>query len=267
MFQLQKTQLKKNKKNGGEPTPALDARPALDAPPALNAQPALDAAPALDARPALDAPPALDAAPALDARPALDTTPAMDSPSAMDGDLQERFIFVKKKLHEKTVQQVLLKGDIRGLEETLMQERSERERVESRCRGYRRDLENKCVQIYNLKLKSKELDRKLQKQIGIYQEDKLQWANMEEYLFGLIHSLQVRLEKMDCEKKQVEATLRCHIQKEDCDLETGPREVVRYTFNRLIRCNKICLFVFILFIFFLVHKLCVYEHLDFVSLM
>jgi hypothetical protein len=173
----------------------------------------------------------------------------MDSPSAMDGDLQERFIFVKKKLHEKTVQQVLLKGDIRGLEETLMQERSERERVESRCRGYSRDLENKCVQIYNLKLKSKELDRKLQKQIGIYQEDKLQWANMEECLFGLIHSLQVRLEKMDCEKKQVEATLRGYIQKEDCNLETGPREVVRYIFNHVIHCDKIWLFVFVFILF------------------
>ena len=85
------------------------------------------------------------------------------------------------------MQQVLLKGNMRGLEETLMQEGSEREHVESRCRGYRRDLENKCVQINILKLKSKDLDRKLQKQIGIYQEDKLQWENMEEYLCGLIH--------------------------------------------------------------------------------
>ena len=51
-------------------------------------------------------------------------------------DLQEYFVLLKKKLKEKVVQQIQLKETIRGLEETMAQQRTERERVEANLRGY-----------------------------------------------------------------------------------------------------------------------------------
>ena len=44
-------------------------------------------------------------------------------------DLQEYFVLLKMKLQEKVVQQIQLKATIRGLEETLVQQRTERERA------------------------------------------------------------------------------------------------------------------------------------------
>ena len=51
-------------------------------------------------------------------------------------DLQEYFVLLKKKLKEKIVQQIQLKATIRGLEETLVQQRTESERVEANLCGY-----------------------------------------------------------------------------------------------------------------------------------
>ena len=56
------------------------------------------------------------------------------------------------KLQEKVVQQIQLKGTIRGLEETMVQQRAERERVEANLKG---DSSNQDLQECFVLLKKK----------------------------------------------------------------------------------------------------------------
>ena len=141
-----------------------------------------------------------------------------------------------------------MEGTIRDLGRTIEPQYTEIKRVEASLQGYMREISNKILQIYTLKIQIEELERKLHEQKKIYQQEKGDWTDVVMDLRDLVHSLQHRLGKMDREKKRVENTLRDYIQNEDRALRTATGRM-RYFFNHLIRGNKIWLSVFIVSIF------------------
>ena len=63
------------------------------------------------------------------------------------------------------------------------------------------ELANKIEEKYILKIKIEELERKLQEQMRIYQEEKRDWANVEEVLHGQVRQLKKTILEMEREGK------------------------------------------------------------------